>query len=82
MTTRHMVAVLAAVAMVSGLTGCAMFNRGTVHYNRTTTIGKELVDLQDAKAKGAISDEEYTKAKKEILEGGPLKVERMCAETK
>ncbi len=50
--------------------------------NRTTTIGRELVDLQDAKARGAISEEEYTKAKKDILEGGPLKAEQLCSEAK
>ncbi len=74
MTMKRVAAIVVAVALVGGLTGCAMFNKGTMHYNRTTTIGKELVDLQDAKAKGAISEEEYIKAKKEILDGGPIKV--------
>ena len=82
MTKRRMVTVVALAAVVGGLSGCAMFNKGALHYSRTTTIGKELVDLQEAKAKGAISDEEYTKAKKDILEGGPLKVEKACSATK
>lgn len=82
MTKRRVVAVAALAVVVGGLSGCAMFNKGTLHYNRTTTIGKELVDLQEAKAKGVISDEEYTKAKKDILEGGPLKVEKAYSETK
>jgi hypothetical protein len=82
MTNRRVVAAFVSVAMASGLAGCAMFNKGTLHYNRTTTIGKELVDLQEAKAKGAISEEEYAKAKKDILTGGPLKVEKPCPEAK
>ncbi len=76
--------VLAMVALASGLTGCAMFNKGTLHYTlhytRTTTIGKELMDLQDARAKGAITEEEYAKVKKEILKGGPMTVEGSCKE--
>ncbi len=78
MTTGRAMAVLAAVVLAGGLSGCAMFNSGTMHYSRTTTMGKELVDLQEAKAKGALSDEEYAKAKKDILEGGPVRVEQSC----
>ena len=58
--------------LVSGLSGCAMLNRVDVEYSRHTTIGKELIDLQQAKEKGVISDEEYITAKKEILAGGPV----------
>ena len=64
---------------MSGLTGCAMFNKGQLHYNRTTTVGQELVDLQTAKEKGALTDEEYEKVKKEILKGGPVSVEESCS---
>jgi hypothetical protein len=73
---------ITAVVLVAGVSGCAMFNRGTMHYNRTTTIGKELVDLKEAKDKGALSEEEYIKAKKDILEGGPVKVEAPLTEKK
>ncbi len=82
MTKGQIAAVVALAVVLGGLSGCAMFNEGTLHYSRTTTIGKELVDLQEAKAKGALSDEEYEKAKKDILEGGPLTVEKRCAEAK
>ena len=74
MMMKQVATMVVATALVSSLTGCAMFNKRTMHYNRTTTIGKELVDLQDAKAKGVISDEEYFKAKKDILGGGPVKM--------
>lgn len=68
----------AAVLLAAGLSGCAMFNRGMMNYTRTTTIGKELIDLKDAKDKGALSDEEYARTKKAILEGGPMQIEPSC----
>lgn len=63
---------LAAGMLVSGLSGCAMLNRIDLEYHRTTTIGQELMDLQKAKERGVISDEEYFNTKKEILAGGPV----------
>ena len=62
-------------ALVTAASGCALFNRGSLTYTRTTTIGKELVDLKDAKDKGAVTEEEYAKAKKDILEDGPVKIQ-------
>ena len=63
-----------ALLVIISLTGCAMFNEGTLHYSRTSTIGKELVDLKEAKADGAISEEEYIKLKDEIMKGGPINI--------
>ena len=63
-----------ALLVIISLTGCAMFNEGTLHYSRTSTIGKELVDLKEAKADGAISEEEYIKLKEEIMKGGPINI--------
>jgi uncharacterized protein YceK len=63
--------IVLSLIMVASLSGCAMFNKATVTQTRTTTIGKELIDLQDAKDKGVVSEEEYNKLKKEILKGGP-----------
>jgi hypothetical protein len=68
-----------AIALAVSASGCAMFNRGALHYSRTITIGKELVDLKDAMDKGALTQDEYAKAKKDILEGGPVKIEASCA---
>ncbi|OKY74641.1 MAG: hypothetical protein BM485_12405 [Desulfobulbaceae bacterium DB1] len=34
----------------------------------STTMGQELTDLQQAKEKGLVSEEEFEKAKKRILE--------------
>ena len=75
MTAARGLAVLAALAVMACASGCAMFNKGTLHYARTTTVGKELVDLKDAMDKGAVNADEYAKAKKDILEGGPVRFE-------
>jgi hypothetical protein len=66
-----MTKILMSVVVMAGLSGCAMFNKASVQHTRTTTIGQELVDLQDAKDKGIVSDEEYNKLKREIMKGGP-----------
>jgi hypothetical protein len=57
--------------VIASLSGCAAFNytKPTVQHNRTTTIGQELIDLQDAKDKGVVTDEEYNKLKKTDHEG-------------
>lgn len=69
---------LMALAMATGLTGCAMFNKGSVQYTRTTTLGQELMDLQEARTKTAITEEEYNRAKKEILEATANEVHFSC----
>lgn len=68
---RFKVLIMAGV-LVAGLSGCAMLNRVDMTYSRHTTIGRELMDLQQAKDKGVVSDEEFAAAKKEILAGGPV----------
>jgi hypothetical protein len=60
--------------LITILTGCAFGNKGTFQYNRTTTIGRELIDLQQAKEEGAITEEDYDRVKKEILKGGPFNI--------
>jgi len=74
MKTTKMLPTLLAVLVIVSLTSCAMFNRGTMHYSRTTTIGKELIDLKEARDNEVISEEEYAKLKKEIMEGGPVQL--------
>ena len=64
-------AIVVSLAVMACLSGCAMFNKATVTQTRTTTVGQELIDLQEAKDKGIVSDEEYGKLKKEIMKGGP-----------
>jgi hypothetical protein len=59
---------VAAAMLAAGACGCACFNETSVAYSRTTSMGRELVDLKEAKDKGLLSEEEYAKARKEILE--------------
>jgi uncharacterized membrane protein len=75
MIMKRIVGILAVIILVSGITGCAIGNKGTMHYNRTTTIGKELLDLKEAKDKGALSEEEYNKVKEDLLKSGSIKIE-------
>jgi len=65
---------LLALLVIVSLTSCAMFNKGTAHYSRTTTMGRELLDLKEARDNEVISEEEYNKLKKEIMEGGPVQI--------
>ena len=74
MTTSKLLPILLGLAMLASFTGCALFNKGTVHYNRTTTIGRELLDLKEARDTGAMSEEEYVEVKKEIMRGGPIEL--------
>lgn len=72
MVMKKIAGILAVIILVIGMAGCAMGNKGTMHYNRTTTIGQELLDLKEAKDKGALSEEEYNKVKEDILESGSV----------
>ena len=74
MTMKKMAGILLVLILVSGIAGCAVGNKGTLHYNRTTTIGQELPDLQAAKDKGALSEDEYNKIRADIMRSGSFKV--------
>ena len=63
--------------MVFSLSSCGCLGGGSkskggeasvTSTTKTTTLGQELQDLDDAHKKGIISDEEYEKKKKELLE--------------
>ena len=76
MKMKRIAGILAAVILMIAISGCAMGNKGTMHYSRTTTIGQELIDLKEAKDKGALSEQEYNKAKEQLLKYcAPVKLE-------
>ncbi len=75
MTMKRTAAILATIILVSAITGCVGGNDVELYYNRNTTIGRELLDLQEAKDKGAISAQEYEKVKKDIMECATIKLE-------
>ena len=62
----YLVAVVIAAAALSGCAGAA-FNRLDLTLHRNITVGRELMDLQEAHEKGVISDTEYMEAKNNIL---------------
>ena len=58
-------ALLLEGALLIGLSGCG---GGDAHVeNRTTTVGRELMDLQEARDKGAISDREFETLREKVL---------------
>jgi len=60
-------AIVAALIVSAGLTtGCGRKSTATVQAN-TTTLGQELVDLQQAYEKGIISEKEYNDLKKKTM---------------
>jgi hypothetical protein len=59
----------ALLALALGATGC-LFNVG----NGTIvppTVGKQLIDLEQARKNQLITEEEYQKLRKQIMENGP-----------
>ena len=49
------------------ISGCAAFNRGELTLVRTVSIGQELLDLQQAKEAGAITEAEFQVLKTKIM---------------
>ena len=56
--------VLVAILM---LTGCAINLGSNNTPNRGTTLGKELMDLKEARDRGVLSDAEYEQQRTQIL---------------
>lgn len=48
------------------LPACAIGNRAEVTVNRNVSLGQELMDLQAAHEKGAITDEEYATMRQKL----------------
>ncbi|MCB1857386.1 MAG: SHOCT domain-containing protein [Gammaproteobacteria bacterium] len=57
----------AAALMTAVLTVACGGESTKVQQNTTTTMGRELIDLKESHDRGIITDEEYKKAKKEIM---------------
>ncbi len=60
---------LTSLALVSaiGLAGCGGGGSENTIQTSNTTMGQELMDLDESRKKGLISDKEYEKAKEDIL---------------
>ncbi len=57
-----------ALALPLTLTACGGGGAKTEVSQSSATLGQELTDLQAAHASGAITDKEYARARKDILE--------------
>lgn len=58
------IGIAAAVVGSATAAGCG---RSTKVENRTTTTGQELQDLEDARNKGLLTEDEYNKKRQEIM---------------
>jgi hypothetical protein len=56
---------LVAAALALGLTGCGGSSQKVEA--RSTTVGQELQDLDDARNKGLLTEDEYNKKRSEIM---------------
>ncbi len=55
---------LSALGMGTLATGCSSSSKVEA---RTTTVGQELEDLEDARDRGLITEDEYQKQRRKIL---------------
>lgn len=67
------IAVMMALVLATTVSGCGRRSKATVTTQtqteiRTTTTGQELIDLQKAYESSAITEKEYQKQRKKILE--------------
>ena len=70
MKTPGIIAVIIAIGLATGVSGCGGGGAKTQTQTdiRTTTKGQELLDLQKAYESGALSQKEYERQKQKILE--------------
>ena len=67
MTTKKTTLISAAILLALLTTGCAIGNKGKLYYNRTTTVGQEMIDLKTALDSGAVTQAEYDTLKAELM---------------
>ncbi|MFN0010088.1 MAG: SHOCT domain-containing protein [Phycisphaerales bacterium] len=63
---RTTLALLAAITLAGTLTAGGCGSSTTVEA-RTTTVGQELQDLEAARSKGLITEDEYSKKREQIM---------------
>lgn len=64
---RRLVFPLACLAAIP-LSSCVIGNSGKLVLSRHISVGQELIDLKEARDRGAINDEEYEKVKGKLME--------------
>lgn len=72
MKSRAIIAIVMALVLATSVSGCGRRSRATATTQtevKTTTTGQELMDLKKAYDSGAITEKEYERQRKKILEG-------------
>ncbi len=64
---KHGIYLTLGILLSMSLTGCGGGGSKAYYYNRNTTIGQELSDLQGALQRGAITEDEYRAQRERIL---------------
>jgi hypothetical protein len=67
MNLLRVLALAALVAYCGGLLGCGGGGADVKQSTTTTTLGKELQDLDDAYKKGLMSESEYKEYRKKLM---------------
>ena len=65
------VSTVVALSFVALLDGCIAIGTGPKSQQTTATLGQQLIDLQNAKNAGAISEAEYQAQKAKLLTNSP-----------
>ena len=60
--------IILSILIFASCASIELFNKKSNATNITTTVGDELIDLQEALASGAINQEEYDEMKEKILQ--------------
>lgn len=68
----RVLAVIAIVAIVLPSVGCAIGNSAEVRHVRSVSVGQEMIDLKRAVDTGAISSQEYTDLKAQLMDLGDI----------
>lgn len=63
---KKILAALLVIIVLTTMTSCLAIGTGDKKTCNRPTLGQELLDLQKARAEGAISSQEYTELKKTI----------------
>ena len=65
---KKLILVIVFIAFIATVPGCVGVQGGTEQIREEQTLGQELIDLKKAQEEGAITNEEYEKLKKQLIE--------------
>ena len=65
---KKLIIAIVFIAFIASLVGCMGVQGGTEQIKEEQTLGQELIDLKKAQEEGAITNEEYEKLKKQLMD--------------